>query len=76
MQRQLKNVVKKLQIVLVSFVLVLISQVVYSQDPGGGPDGPPPAVPFDDYLLLILVFIGVVFTYILFKRKQIKIVSH
>ena len=76
MQRDFKSVVRKLQIVLVSFVLVLISQVGYSQDPGGGRDGPPPAVPFDDYLLWILVFMGVVFTYILFKRKQIKIISN
>ena len=56
-------------IVLVCALLVL-SNVGFSQDPGGGPDGPPPAVPFDDYLLPIVLFLGTIVSFIAFKKLK------
>ena len=58
-----------LKTLICSLILVLTSTTVFSQDPGGGPDGPPPAVPLDDYLLVILAVIGLVVAFVYFRKK-------
>lgn len=50
--------------------LFVINSAVFSQDPGGSPDGPPPAVPIDDHLNLILAALGVLFA--LFTMWKLK----
>ena len=53
--------------------MVLLSQAGFSQDPGDNPDGPPPAVPFEDYMHLILIAAGAIlafFTIAKFKKKE------
>ena len=44
----------------------------FSQDPGDNPDGPPPAVPFDDYLLPLLIVGGVILAFFVIRRMQRK----
>ena len=53
--------------------MVLLSQAGFSQDPGDNPDGPPPAVPFEDYMHLILIAAGAIlafFTIVKLKKKE------
>ncbi len=52
--------------------MVLISTYGFSQDPGGSPDGPPPAVPFEDYMHLILLAVGAAFALFTIKKLQRK----
>ena len=49
---------------------LLIAQFGFAQDPGGGPDGPPPAVPFDDYLNIILAAVGIIVALIYFRKTS------
>ncbi len=49
---------------------VMLSFGAFSQDPGGSPDGPPPAVPIEDHMNLILAGIGVVFALVIIWRMQ------
>lgn len=53
-------------------LMLLLSAKGFSQDPGGNPDGPPPAVPFDDYYGLILVVAGAIFALFVIRRMQKK----
>lgn len=68
MQTLLKKHLKTYIAVLVMF---LSSNYCFSQDPGGNPDGPPPAVPLDDYMHLIIIGAGLVFAaVVLYKRNN------
>lgn len=51
-------------------VMLLLTKTGYSQDPGGGPDGPPPAVPFEDYAHLILLAVGFIFSFFVMRRLR------
>ena len=63
---------RNLKAVLILLITVLPATAGFSQDPGGNPDGPPPAVPFDDYMNLIIVAAGVIMAiFILYKRRKI-----
>lgn len=55
---------------LVLLMISVLTTGVHAQDPGGNPDGPPPAVPFDDYLLPILLIAGAVFGLFIIKRMK------
>lgn len=58
---------------ILAFVLfTILSFQAMSQDPGGNPDGPPPAVPFDDYLLPILLVAGLGLVFLLFRKMKVK----
>ena len=72
--RLMKSLVMKttLKFALALTGLVMLSNVAYSQDPGGSPDGPPPAVPIEDHMNLILAVIGVVFALFIVWRMQNK----
>ncbi len=63
---------KKFRPILILAILILTSVTGFSQDPGGSPDGPPPAVPFEDYMHLILLAVGAVFALFTIKRLQRK----
>lgn len=77
MKSTIKKAVKgTMKLSVGTLVLLMLSVAAFSQDPGGGPDGPPPAVPFDDYLLVILGVVGIIFTYFFLKSKQNRIVSN
>lgn len=52
--------------------MLLLSAPGFSQDPGGSPDGPPPAVPFEDYYHLILIAAGSIFSLLVIKKLQKK----
>ncbi len=71
MKTQQKNTTMKSfkQVGAVLFFL-LIAQFGFAQDPGGGPDGPPPAVPFDDYLNIILAAVGIIVALIYFRKTS------
>lgn len=56
--------------------MLLISVKGFSQDPGDTPDGPPPAVPLDDYLLPILLAAGAILVFFVFRRMNRNKVSH
>ena len=56
--------------VVMLLVMVLLSNAGFSQDPGDNPDGPPPAVPFEDYMHLILIAAGAIFA--LYTVKKLK----
>jgi hypothetical protein len=56
-------------LLLIAFFM-LASTVGFSQDPGDNPDGPPPAVPIEDYMHLIIIAAGVIFA--LFKLKRLQ----
>ncbi len=70
MKTQQKNTTMKSfkQVGAVLFFL-LVAQFGFAQDPGGGPDGPPPAVPFDDYLNIILAAVGIIVALIYFRKS-------
>lgn len=69
MKSVVSNSVVKFICTLLGFILISVN--AYSQDPGGSPDGPPPAVPIDDYMNLILSVIGVIFAlFIIWKMKH------
>ena len=63
---------KKYRTILLLAVLISTSIAGFSQDPGGSPDGPPPAVPFEDYMHLILLAVGAVFALLTIKKLQRK----
>ncbi len=77
MKTQQKNTAMKSfkQVGAVLFFL-LVAQFGFAQDPGGGPDGPPPAVPLDDYLLIILAAIGLIVAYFFIKSRNRKKAIH
>ena len=53
--------------------MLLLSSKGFSQDPGGNPDGPPPAVPLNDYYLEIMLFaVGAVLAFFVFRKMQRK----
>ena len=52
--------------------MVLLSQAGFSQDPGDNPDGPPPAVPFEDYMHLILIAAGAILALVVIKKMNRK----
>lgn len=53
-------------------VLFINSIAAFCQDPGGSPDGPPPAVPFEDYMHFVLIALGAIFAFYTIKRLQRK----
>jgi hypothetical protein len=57
---------------LMLLVMVLASKLGFSQDPGDNPDGPPPAVPFEDYMHLYLLAAGAILALITIRRVQRK----
>ena len=72
--KSIKNsVARNLKIVCATICFLLTVTIGFSQDPGGGPDGPPPAVPFDDYLYLILGAVGIVLTYVTLRKFMKKV---
>ena len=60
------------RVAILFFLIVLATGTAYSQDPGGSPDGPPPAVPFDDYLHLFPILAGLMLTFFVIRRMQKK----
>ena len=57
--------------------LFLVSLQGFSQlDPGDNPDGPPPAVPLDDYLHLIIIAAGAILAFFVLRRIGSKKTSH
>ena len=70
--RHMKSLVMKsaLRFALALIGLIMLSNLAYSQDPGGSPDGPPPAVPIEDHMNLILASIGIVFAIFIIWRMQ------
>ena len=63
---------KKFRPLLMLAVMIFATVSGFSQDPGGSPDGPPPAVPFEDYMHLILLAVGAVFALFTIKKLQRK----
>ena len=53
-------------------VFLMLSIAGFSQDPGDNPDGPPPAVPFEDYMHLIIIAAGAIFAFFTIKKLQRK----
>ncbi len=76
MKKTIKSIGQKKITAIITVLIVLSSQFSFSQDPGGGPDGPPPAVPLDDYLLIILAAIGLVVAYFFIKSRNRKKAIH
>ena len=66
------KVLAGLKPVLMLVIMVLVCQAGFSQDPGDNPDGPPPAVPIEDYMHLIILAVGAVFALFTIKRLQRK----
>jgi hypothetical protein len=66
------TVVKTLRPVVMIICMVLLTKAGFSQDPGDNPDGPPPVVPFEDYMHLILLAAGAIFALFTIKRLQRK----
>ncbi len=56
--------------------LFLVSIKGFSQDPGGNPDGPPPAVPFEHYYSWILIAVGAILALVVIKKMQKKHIAH
>ncbi len=71
MVQKIKSIGQKRIATIMTILIVLASQFSFSQDPGGGPDGPPPAVPFDDYLNIILLVVGIVLTILVLKTRNL-----
>jgi hypothetical protein len=67
---------RKAKSICLVLALFLLTFKGFSQDPGDNPDGPPPAVPFDDYLLPILLVAGAVVAFYAIKKMQKKNISH
>ena len=66
----MKSIKKTLKPALLLLSFVLAANAAFCQDPGGNPDGPPPAVPFDDYLYIVLIVLGAVFSLFAIKKLQ------
>ena len=66
------GLLKKAKSFCLAIGMLLLSAQGFSQDPGGSPDGPPPAVPFNDYYHLILIAVGGIFALLVIKRMQKK----
>ena len=68
---------KKITICTIAVISVMIPFISFAQDPGGNPDGnPPPVVPFDDNMNLVLIGAGIVFAVVIFKKLQGKRVAN
>ena len=67
---------EKFKSIFIVIAMLLISVKGFSQDPGDTPDGPPPAVPLDDYLLPILLAAGAILVFFVFRRMNRNKVSH
>ncbi len=61
---------KKSKLLGILSLMILVSLNAYSQDPGGSPDGPPPAVPFNDYYNWILFAVGAIFALFAIRKMQ------
>lgn len=57
-------------------VMMLLSVSVFAQDPGGNPDGNPPAVPMEDYLLPVLAGLGLIVAFIFLRKRNKKRLIH
>lgn len=66
----MKSLLKGLRPVMMMVCMLLLAKAGFSQDPGDSPDGPPPAVPFEDYMHLILLAVGAVFALFTIKKLQ------
>lgn len=66
----MKAILKALRPVVLMVFMLLLAKAGFSQDPGDSPDGPPPAVPFEDYMHLILLAVGAIFALFTIKRLQ------
>ena len=66
MFNQVQKFLKQSSLVI---LMLLISAIAFSQDPGDNPDGPPPAVPFDDYLHVIIIAVGVALSWLVIRRN-------
>lgn len=66
----MKSILKNLKPALLLLSLTMAANAAFCQDPGGNPDGPPPAVPFDDYLYIVLIILGAVFALFAIKKLQ------
>lgn len=67
---------RKARVATLIAVLLLASIKGFSQDPGDSPDGPPPAVPFDDYLLPILLVAGILIAFYTLRKMRSRKVTH
>lgn len=70
----MKKSLIRLIIGVVYFIVVSISNVIYAQpNPGGNPDGTPPAVvPFDRKLSVIIISAGIILAVAIFKKNKAK----
>ena len=50
--------------------MVLLSIAGFSQDPGDNPDGPPPAVPFEDYMHLYILAAGAILAFVTLRKAR------
>ncbi len=66
------KILKSTKASVMAMGMLILSLPGFSQDPGGNPDGPPPAVPFEDYMHLILLAAGAVFALLVIKRLRTK----
>lgn len=67
---------KSIYTVVMICMMLSLTTVGFSQDPGGGPDGPPPAVPFDDYLLPIILVLGSIVSFFVFRKLKTSTTTH
>lgn len=61
---------KRLKSLLLLVSLILLTLASFAQDPGGNPDGTPPAVPFDGYMSLLLLLGGLVIVFIMYRKVK------
>jgi hypothetical protein len=64
--------ISNLKPLLFLLVFALLATQGFSQDPGDNPDGPPPAVPIEDYLHFIVLGAGAILSLIVIKRLEKK----
>ena len=68
------KLIKHCKAIAMVLIVVMACVPAFSQDPGGNPDGPPPAVPFEDFMHLGLLAVGVVLALVVIKKLNRKAV--
>lgn len=70
----MKKSLIRLIIGVIYFMVVSISNIIYAQpNPGGNPDGTPPAVvPFDRNLSVIIISAGIILAIVIFRKIKAK----
>ena len=68
----LSKTIKTFKPLFFMIIMVLLTFNGFSQDPGDTPDGAPPAVPFEDYMHLIIIAIGAIIAFVTINKLQKK----